>query len=156
MQKITPFIWLNDQAEQAAQFYTSIFKNSRINTIRRYGKHGPLPEGTVMTVAFELNGQEFVALNGGPHYSISPAISFVINCEDQAEIDFFWEKLSDGGQVQQCGWLTDKFGVTWQVVPAHLPDLLDGNDPDQANRVMGALFQMVKLDLATLTRAARG
>jgi predicted 3-demethylubiquinone-9 3-methyltransferase (glyoxalase superfamily) len=153
MQKITPFLWFDTQAEQAVNFYVSIFKNSRTKKVVRYGDAGPGPTGSVMTASFELNGQEFVALNGGPHYQMSPAISFVVNCDTQQELDEFWDQLSAGGQIQQCGWLTDKFGVTWQIVPTILPELLSG-DAARSQRVMQALMKMIKLDIKALQQAA--
>src|SRR5260370_26101136 len=124
MQRITPFLWFDDKAEEAANFYVSIFKNSKVGGVTRYGEGGPRPKGTVMTVQFQLEGQEFVALNGGPHFTFSPAISFVVNCETQDEIDAFWQKLSEGGETQRCGWLKDKYGVSWQVVPAGIGKLV--------------------------------
>lgn len=156
MQKITPFLWFDDQAEEAASFYTSIFKNSRIVHIARYGEAGAevsgRPKGTVMTVAFELDGQEFVALNGGPLFTFSPAISFVVNCETQKEIDELWEKLSEGGATEQCGWLRDRFGVSWQIVPADLGELM--SEPVKSERVMQALLTMTKIDIAGLKKAS--
>ncbi len=154
IQKITPFLWFNDRAEEAVQFYVSIFKNSKILRIARYGETGPGTKGTVMTIAFQLDGQEFCALNGGPQFNFSPAISFVVNCETQAEIDEFWEKLGAGGEPIQCGWLKDKFGVSWQVVPTFLLESVGGDDPKKADRVMKAVLQMEKLDIAGLKRAA--
>ena len=157
IQKITPFLWFDSQAEEAAKFYVSIFSNSKIVTIARYGKAGAeasgRPQGSVMTVKFLLDGQEFVALNGGPHFKPNEAISFVVNCETQKEIDEFWEKLSQCGQTGECGWLKDKFGVSWQVVPAILGELVADSDPEKSDRVMRALIQMKKLDLETLRRA---
>jgi predicted 3-demethylubiquinone-9 3-methyltransferase (glyoxalase superfamily) len=153
MNKITPFLWFNDQAEEAAKFYTSIFKNSRIGKITRYGESGPGPAGSVMTVAFELNGQEFVALNGGPLFKFNEAISFVVNCETQAEVDDYWSKLTAGGEEVQCGWLKDKYGLSWQVVPTVLPELLSDPDPVKAQRVMAAMLQMKKIDIDSLRRA---
>lgn len=153
MQKITPFLWFDTNAEEAVKFYTSIFKNSKINLTTRYGEGNMLPKGTVMTVEFELNGQEFVALNGGPTYKITPAISFVVNCDTQDEIDYYWEKLSEGGAEVQCGWLTDHFGVSWQIVPSILTELLNPNDTAKSQRVMDALLQMIKIDIETLKRA---
>ena len=152
-QKITPFLWFDDQAEEAVKFYTSIFKNSQITNIARYGEAGPGPKGSVMTVGFELEGQEFVALNGGPHFKFTEAISFVVNCETQEEIDQFWKKLSEGGKVQQCGWLKDKYGLSWQIVPTILAELVGAKDPHKSNRVMEAMLKMVKLDIAALTKA---
>ena len=158
MSKITPCLWFDTEGEDAARFYTSVFPNSRIVDVARYGSAGPRPEGTVMTVAFELNGQKFVALNGGPDFTFNEAISFQVMCESQAEVDHYWEKLSAGGpvQAQQCGWLKDKFGVSWQIVPTVLPTLLAGKDRAQADRVMKALLQMKKLDIAALQRAHSG
>jgi len=153
MQKITPFLWFDNQAEEAINFYTSIFKNSKIGTVARYGEAGPGPKGTVMTATFQLEGHDFIALNGGPHFKFSPAISFVVNCETQAEVDEFWEKLSGGGAVQQCGWLTDKFGVSWQIVPTILGELLQDKDPEKSKRVMEAMLKMVKLDIQQLQQA---
>src|SRR5438132_13395652 len=156
MQKITPFLWLNDKAEEAMKFYVSIFKNSSVGTVTRYGDAGPGPKGSVMTANFRLDGQEFTALNGGPQYTFTPAISFVVHCETQPELDEYWNKLVDGGKPVQCGWLVDKFGVSWQVVPAILPKLLQDADPERAKRVMQALMQMVKLDTARLQQAYDG
>jgi predicted 3-demethylubiquinone-9 3-methyltransferase (glyoxalase superfamily) len=154
MQKITPFLWFDTQAEEAASFYASIFKNSRVKSVARYGDAGPGPKGTVMTASFELNGQEFIALNAGPKFKFSPAISFVVNCETQEEVDYYWEKLSAGGRTDQCGWLTDKFGLSWQVVPTVLGQLMASKDPQKSQRVMKAMLQMTKLDIAKLQRAA--
>jgi predicted 3-demethylubiquinone-9 3-methyltransferase (glyoxalase superfamily) len=153
MQKITPFLWFDNQAEEAMNFYISVFKNSKVITVNRYGDRGPGPKGTVMTASFLLDGQEFVALNGGPVYKISPAISFVVNCETQPEVDDMWDKLTAGGQEVQCGWLTDKFGVSWQIVPTVLVKLLSDPDPVKAGRVMQAMMKMKKIDIATLQRA---
>ena len=151
-QKITPFLWFDNNAEEAMNFYVSVFNNSKISTVTRYGDAGPGPKGSVLTAAFELEGQKFVALNGGPRFKFSEAISFVINCETQKEIDYFWGKLtSDGGQESMCGWLKDKFGLSWQVVPAEIGSLLTG---EKSNQVMQALMQMKKLDLSTLRQAA--
>ena len=156
MQKITPFLWFDNNAEQAAQFYTSIFKNSKILNVSRYGDAGPGPKGSVMVVNFQLEGQQFTALNGGPLFKFSEAFSFVVNCETQKEIDEYWNKLtSGGGKESQCGWLKDKFGFSWQIVPAALGKLMSG-DPQKANRVMQALLQMKKFDIATLEEAAAG
>ena len=156
MQKITPFLWFENQAEEAANFYVSIFPNSRIVSTQRYGAAGPGPEGSVMLVAFELEGQGFTALNGGPIYKFTPAVSFVIDCKSQGEVDHLWEKLTDGGQEQPCAWPTDRYGVTWQVVPEALPRLLADPDKAKAKRVMEAMFKMRKIDIATLERAACG
>ena len=153
MQKITPFLWFDNQAEEAMNFYVSIFKNSKILTVNRYGEGAPLPKGTVLTASFMLNGQEFIVLNGGPMYSFSQAISFVVNCETQEEVDEYWEKLSAGGEQLQCAWLTDKFGVTWQIVPTQLGKLLSDPDPVKAGRVMQAMMKMNKIDIAALKRA---
>lgn len=154
MQKITPFLWFDGKAEEAANFYVSIFKNSKLTGVQRYGEAGPGPKGTVMSATFQLNGQDFIALNGGPQFKFTPAISFFINCETQEEVDELWGKLSQGGTKQQCGWLTDKFGVSWQVVPTILGKLLQDKDPKKAARVMQAMLQMQKLDIARLKQAA--
>ncbi|OIO57617.1 MAG: hypothetical protein COX57_08840 [Alphaproteobacteria bacterium CG_4_10_14_0_2_um_filter_63_37] len=156
MSKITPFLWFDTQAEEAATFYTSVFKNSAINHVSRYGDNAPMPTGTAMTVAFQIDGQPFVALNGGPQYRFSPAISFVVDCADQAEIDHLWNTLAQGGQTQACGWLQDRYGVSWQIVPAALGRLLSGDDPERSSRVMQALWSMVKIDIAALERAFSG
>ena len=157
MPKITPFLWFNDTAEDAANFYTSTFKNSRITSTTRYTKAGPEPEGSVMTIAFELDGDKFTALNGGPHFKFTEAISFVINCEDQQEVDYFWSKLTaDGGAEGQCGWLKDKFGVSWQVVPAGLMRVLSTASPERMPAVMSALMKMKKIEVAELEAAAEG
>jgi predicted 3-demethylubiquinone-9 3-methyltransferase (glyoxalase superfamily) len=150
MQKITPFLWFNDKAEEAMKFYTSIFKNSKIKAVTRYGEAGPGKRGTVMTASFLLEGQEFVALNGGPIFTFTPAISFVVNCRTQAEVDRLWDKLTAGGEPGQCGWLKDKYGVSWQVVPTILVKLLNDRDPAKANHVMQAMLQMKKIDIAAL------
>ena len=151
-QKITPFLWFDNNAEEAMNFYVSVFNNSKIATVTRYGDAGPGPKGSVLTAAFELEGQKFVALNGGPRFKFTEAISFVISCETQEEIDYFWDKLtSDGGQESMCGWLKDKFGLSWQVVPAEIGSLLTG---EKSNQVMQAIMQMKKLDLSTLRQAA--
>lgn len=153
MPKITPFLWFDGQAEEAAQFYTSIFENSKIEGVTRYGDVGPGPKGTVMTVAFQLDGQEFVALNGGPQFPFTEAVSFVVNCATQKEIDYFWDKLPAGGQQIECGWLKDKYGLSWQIVPAELSKMLQDPDPDTTNRVMQAVLQMIKPDIQRLEQA---
>ncbi len=153
MQKITPCLWFDDKAEEAAKFYTSIFKNSKIVRMARYGDAGPGPKGSVMTVVFTLNGQEFMGLNGGPHFKFSEAISLIVNCETQEEIDEFWEKLSNGGEKVQCGWLKDKYGMSWQIVPTVLGEMMSDPDPKKSQRVMSALLQMKKLDINTLRKA---
>lgn len=155
-QKITTFLWFDDQAEEAVNFYVSIFKNSRIGDIARYGDTGPGPKGQVMTVDFQLSGQQFAALNGGPHFKFTEAISLVVNCETQEEVDEYWEKLSEGGQKVQCGWVKDKFGLSWQVVPTILKELLKDKDPEKANRVMQAVMKMTKLEIAQLRAAYEG
>ena len=153
MQKITPFLWFNGQAEEAAKFYVSIFKNSKVGRVSRYGDAGPGPKGSVMSVTFQLEGQEFFALNGGPQYSFTPAISFFVNCETQPEVDELWDKLSAGGRTDQCGWLQDKFGLSWQIVPIVLGKLLGDKDPQKASRVMQAMLKMTKLDIKGLQQA---
>jgi len=159
MQKITPFLWFDNQAEEAANFYTSIFKNSKIVSVARYGEEGAKvsgrPKGTAMTVAFQLDGQEFVALNGGPHFKVTEAVSFVVNCKTQEEVDHYWEKLSAGGdeKAQQCGWLKDKYGLSWQIVPDVLSKMMQDKDPKKSENVMRALLQMKKLDIKTLKKA---
>ena len=155
-QKITPFLWFDDKAEEAANFYISIFKNSKILNIARYGEAGPGPKGTVMTVTLQLEGQEFMALNGGPHFTFSPAISFFVNCETQAEVDELWEKLSAGGREDKCAWLQDKFVVSWQIVPKALLELIQDKDPAKSQRVFKAMLQMAKIDIEGLKRAYRG
>ena len=154
MQKITPFLWLDGNAEEAMRFYVSIFKDSKVGKITRYGDAGPGPKGSVMTVTFQLEGQEFYALNGGPTFKLTPAISFFVDCKTQEEVDALWEKLSEGGKKDQCGWLHDKFGVSWQIVPTVLMDLLNDPDPAKSQRVMKAMMQMDKLDIAGLKKAA--
>jgi predicted 3-demethylubiquinone-9 3-methyltransferase (glyoxalase superfamily) len=157
MQKITTFLWFDDQAEAAANFYTSIFKNSRITNVSRYGEGGPGQPGTAMVVNFELDGQEFMALNGGPEFKFTEAISLFVNCETQAEVDQLWNKLTaDGGEESQCGWLKDKFGLSWQIVPNSLGDYLGGPDPLGAQRAMQAMLQMRKLDISALKRSYEG
>ncbi|RNI28697.1 VOC family protein [Rufibacter latericius] len=152
-QKITPFLWFNDNAEEAMNFYTSVFQNSSIKFISRYGDAGPGPKGAVMTGSFILDGQEFMALNGGPAYTFTPAISLFVNCDTQQEVDYFWEKLSEGGSTNRCGWLQDRFGVSWQIIPTILGELLHGQRADKSGRVMQAMLQMEKIDIATLQRA---
>ena len=153
MQKITPFLWFDNNAEEAMNFYIAIFKNSRVLKIARFTEGAPGPKGAVMTASFSLDGQEFIALNGGPTFAFSPAISFVVNCETQDEVDRFWERLSEGGEQIQCGWLKDKFGVSWQIVPIILGEMLSGSDEIRAQRVMSAMLQMKKIEIATLRKA---
>lgn len=153
LQKITPFLWFDGQAEQAARFYVSIFKNSKLGRITRYSAAGPGPEGSVMTVSFQLEAMEFTALNGGPQFRFTPAISFVVNCQTQAEVDEMWEKLSAGALELECGWIKDKFGVSWQIVPRQLMELLEHATPAQTQNVMSAMFKMKKLDIEELRRA---
>ena len=155
VQKITPFLWFDDQAEEAARFYTSVFKNSRVEAVSRYGEAGPGPQGSVMTVAFELDGQRFVALNGGPVYKFTEAVSFVVNCENQQEVDELWEKLSEGGAEIQCGWLKDRYGLCWQIVPTVFFEMMQDPDAARKERVMKAMFQMKKFDIAGLEAAYR-
>jgi predicted 3-demethylubiquinone-9 3-methyltransferase (glyoxalase superfamily) len=155
MPKITPFLWFENQAEEAATFYVSVFKNSKITRVTRYGDAGPKPKGTVMTVDFELDGQEFTALNGGPEFKFNEAVSFTVNCKTQEEVDEFWRKLTaGGGQEIECGWLKDKYGLAWQITPTILTELIGDPDPQKANRVMAAMMKMKKIDIATLKRAA--
>ena len=156
MQKITTFLWFDDQAEEAAAFYVSIFPNSKINGVARYSEVGPGPAGSVMTVDFELNGQKYVALNGGPEFTFSEAISFYIECADQAEIDYYWDTLTEGGEPGPCGWLKDKFGLSWQVAPTRLLELIGDPDSERANRAMQAMLQMGKIILADIENAADG
>jgi len=153
MKKITPFLWFNDKAEEAMRFYVSIFKNSKVLGVTRYGKEGPGPPGSVITARFRLAGQDFVALNGGPQYTFTPAISFSVDCKTQREVDRLWKKLLEGGRPSQCGWLQDKYRLSWQIVPSALPRMLGDKDPEKAGRVMKAMLQMTKIDIATLRRA---
>jgi predicted 3-demethylubiquinone-9 3-methyltransferase (glyoxalase superfamily) len=153
MQKITPFLWFDGRAEEAMNFYTSIFKNAKIGRVTRYGDAGPGPKGTVMSATFQLEGQEFMALNAGPQFKFSPAISFFVDCKTQEEVDELWKKLSAGGKTERCGWLTDKFGLSWQVIPSILGELLSDKDPEKSQRVMKAMLQMDKIDIAGLKRA---
>ena len=153
MQKITPFLWFNGNAEEAANFYISVFKNSKIHNVMRYGEGGPGPKGTVMSVTFQLDGQEFIALNGGPQFTFSPAISFFVNCANQDEVDELWEKLSAGGAKLQCGWLQDKLGVSWQIIPSALGEMLRDKNPKKSNNVMQAMLQMDKIDIKRLEQA---
>jgi predicted 3-demethylubiquinone-9 3-methyltransferase (glyoxalase superfamily) len=156
-QKITPFLWFDNQAEEAAKFYTSIFKNSKIENVTRYDEEGSKvsgrPKGSAMTVPFQIEGQEFVALNGGPLFKFTEAISFVVNCETQKEVDYYWEKLTTGGEEVQCGWVKDKFGLSWQVVPTVLTEMLQDRDPQKAQRVMAAMLKMKKIEIADLKKA---
>jgi predicted 3-demethylubiquinone-9 3-methyltransferase (glyoxalase superfamily) len=153
MQKITPCLWFDNNAEEAVQFYTSTFKDSKIQNVSYYTEEGPMPAGTVLTISFLLYGQEFLALNGGPVFKFSQAISFVINCDTQEEIDYLWDNLSAGGETQQCGWLIDKFGVTWQIVPRVLDEYMLDKNPNKVRSVTRAMLQMVKLDIAQLKQA---
>src|SRR2546427_1689073 len=156
MPKITPFLWFDNQAEEAANFYVSIFKNSKIVNVSRYGEAGPGPKGSAMTVVFQLDGQEFIALNGGPHFKFTEAISFSVDCKTQQEVDEYWEKLSAGGKPGQCGWLKDKYGQYSQIVPSILGQLLGDKDPQKSKRAMEAMLKMTKLDIAALQRAYEG
>jgi len=156
MPKITPFLWFNDEAEEAANFYASVFRNSKVKAVTRYSDAGPGPKGSVMTVNFELDGQEFTALNGGPQYTFTEALSFVVHCDTQQDVDYYWDTLTAGGQESQCGWLKDKYGLSWQIVPKALPRLLQQTDPAKAQRVVQALLRMKKLDIGALERAAQG
>jgi predicted 3-demethylubiquinone-9 3-methyltransferase (glyoxalase superfamily) len=154
MDKVTPCLWFDTAGEEAARFYTSVFPNSRVIDVARYGEAGPRPEGTVMTVSFELDGRSFVALNGGPEFTFSEAISFQVSCESQDEVDTYWSTLSDGGEEGPCGWLKDKFGVSWQIVPTRLTELLGDPDADKSQRVMRAMLSMKKIEIEALERAA--
>ncbi len=156
MSSITPCLWFDDQGEQAAEFYTSIFPNSKITNIARFGPGGMRPEGTVMTVQFELDGREYVALNGGPAFTFTEAISLQVFCGSQAEVDEYWARLTDGGEESQCGWLKDRYGLSWQIVPTALGELLGDPDPDRARRATEAMLRMKKIDVAELRRAADG
>lgn len=156
MSKITPFLWFDDQAEEAARFYVSLFRNSQIKRISRYNDAGPGVPGRVMTVEFELDGLAFVAMNGGPQFPFTEAVSFSVECVDQAEVDRYWDALSQGGQTNVCGWLKDRYGLSWQIVPKVLPELLSGQDPERARRAMSAMLKMTKLDIAGLEAAAAG
>ena len=156
MQKITPFLWFDNQAEEAANFYVSIFKNSKILGVSHFGEAGPGPAGTVLTVTFQLDGQEFTALNGGPHFTFTEAISFFVNCETQQEVDELWAKLTAGGEESMCGWLKDKYGLSWQIVPKALMELMQDEDPVKARRVTEAMLQMRKIDIAKLQQAYEG
>lgn len=160
MQKITPFLWFDGKAEEAAKFYVSVFKNSRIGTISRYDEEGAkasgMPKGTAMVVTFRLDGQEFMALNGGPHFKFTEAISFMVDCKTQEEVDYFWEKLSEGGEEGQCGWLKDRYGLSWQIVPAVLGKLIADKDAEKSGRVMAAMLMMKKLDIKKLKKAYDG
>jgi len=156
-QKITPFLWFDNQAEEAAQFYTSIFNNSKIGSISRYGDEGPGPKGTVMVVTFQIEGQAFMALNGGPQFTFTPAVSFMVHCDTQQEIDELWQKLtSNGGQEIECGWLTDKFGLSWQIVPEVFGKMMEDKDPAKVKRVMHAMMQMKKMDIEKMQAAYAG
>jgi len=156
MQQITPFLWFDNNAEEAVNFYTSIFKNSKILNVNRYPEGGPGPAGSVMTIAFQLNGQELTALNGGPHFKFNEAISFVVNCDTQAEVDDYWAKLTAGGQEVQCGWLKDKFGLSWQIVPVGMIKLFEDKDREKSKRAFQAMMTMKKLDLNVLQKAFDG
>jgi predicted 3-demethylubiquinone-9 3-methyltransferase (glyoxalase superfamily) len=153
MQKITPFLWFNDKAEEAANFYVSLFKNSKVKEVRRYGDAGPGPKGSVMTITFQIEGQDFIALNGGPHFSFTPAVSLFVNCEKQEEVDQLWEKLAEGGRKDRCGWLQDKYGLSWQIIPEALGKLMTDPDPKKAASVMQAMLQMDKIDVKRLQEA---
>jgi predicted 3-demethylubiquinone-9 3-methyltransferase (glyoxalase superfamily) len=154
--RITPFLWFDDKAEEAANFYVSVFKNSKIGSVARYGDAGPGPKGSVMTVSFELEGQPFIALNGGPLYTFSPAISFFVDCKTQQEVDELWDKLTAGGGEVECGWLRDKYGLSWQIIPTALLELMQDKDPVKSQRVFKAMLQMTKIDIEGLQQAYRG
>ena len=153
MQKITPFLWFNDKAEEAVNFYVSIFKNSKVMSVSRFGDAGPGPKGSVMSMTFQIEGQDFYALNGGPVFTFTPAISLFVNCESQPEVDELWEKLSAGGKKDRCGWLKDKYGLSWQIIPTVLGKLLQDKDPEKSKRVMQAMLQMDKIDIKALQQA---
>jgi predicted 3-demethylubiquinone-9 3-methyltransferase (glyoxalase superfamily) len=155
MQKITTFLWFNDKAEEATNFYVSLFQNSKIDSISRYGDAGPGPKGSVMIVNFQLEGQKFIALNGGPHFSFTPAVSLFVNCESQEEVDRLWDQLSEGGRKDRCGWLQDKYGLSWQIIPVALMKLMSDPDKQKAGRVMKAMLQMDKIDVQKLEQAAQ-
>lgn len=154
--KITPCLWFNNNAEEAVGFYTSVFKNSKKGKITRYGEGAPLPKGTVLTISFQIEGQEFLALNGGPYFKFTEAISFIVNCKTQKEIDYYWEKLSKGGTKVQCGWLKDKFGLSWQIVPGIINEMMTDKDAEKSSRVMQAILKMKKLNINKLKQAYRG
>jgi len=156
MQKITPFLWFDGKAEEAVNFYVSIFKNSKVGSITRYGDAGPGPKGTVMIATFQLEGQDFIALNGGPQYSFTPAISLFVDCKTQEEVDDLWNKLSEGGKTDRCGWLRDKYGLSWQIVPSTLRELMADKDPEKSERVWTAMLQMDKIDIKALQQAYHG
>lgn len=153
MQKITPFLWFDGKAEEAMNFYTSIFKNSKTGSITRYGEGAPVPAGAIISASFQLDGQDFIALNGGPMFTFSPAISLFVNCETQEEVDELWEKLSEGGEKQRCGWLKDKYGVSWQIIPSALGEMLQDKDAEKSKKVMKAMLQMDKIDIKSLKQA---
>ena len=153
MQKITPFLWFDGKAEEAMNFYTSIFKNSKTGSITRYGEGAPVPAGAIISASFQLDGQDFIALNGGPMFTFSPAISLFVNCETQEEVDELWEKLSEGGEKQRCGWLKDKYGVSWQIIPSALGEMLQNKDAEKSKKVMKAMLQMDKIDIKSLKQA---
>ncbi|MHB0924729.1 MAG: VOC family protein [Bellilinea sp.] len=156
MPKITPSLWFNDNAEEAINFYTSVFKNAKVLSVSRYTDAGPLPAGTFLTGVFQLEGQEFMAINGGPYFTFNPAISFAVDCKTQEEVDYFWDKLSEGGATEQCGWLRHKFGVSWQIIPSILGELMQDKDRVKAARVTEAMLKMTKLDIAALKKAYDG
>jgi predicted 3-demethylubiquinone-9 3-methyltransferase (glyoxalase superfamily) len=156
VQKITPFLWFDGKAEEAMNFYISVFKNSKVGRVSRYGEAGPGPKGTVMSATFQLDGQDFFALNGGPQFVFTPAISFFVNCETQQEVDELWDKLSEGGKKERCGWLKDRYGLSWQIIPSLLGKLLQDPDAEKAKRVMQAMLQMDKIDIERLKQAHRG
>ena len=156
MPKITPCLWFDGDAQKAVTFYKSVFKDTKIDSVTHYGEDGPGRAGSVMTIAFRLNGQRFLALNGGPEFKFTPAVSFIVNCKTQREVDFYWRKLSQGGRIVQCGWLTDKFGLSWQVVPMAMEKMLTDKDERKTRRVIRAIMRMKKLDLAKLRRAYKG
>lgn len=156
MPRIVPNLWFDTEALEAAEFYVSVFPNSNVNNVNRYGPDAPMPEGTVLTVDFELDGTRFTAINGGPQFTFSEAVSFVIDCADQAEVDYYWDRLCDGGQPDQCGWLKDRYGLSWQVIPAGLGEVLGSSDPERSRRAFAAMMTMTKLDIDAMRAAADG
>ena len=156
MQKVTPFLWFDGKAEEAATFYVSLFKNAKLGEVRRYPEGSPAPMGSAMSASFQIDGQDYIAFNGGPHFKFTPAVSLFVNCETQEEVDELWEKLSEGGEKSRCGWLTDRYGLSWQIIPSALGKGLQDKDPETAKRVMQAMMQMSKIDIAEIEKARAG